>query len=492
MPPLAATPVAEPALGALQARWLAETVRRHEERAGPLDDRAALAAPGGGQAPHLPHGSGPDAHLETCILARADRLGREHGWRDAILRSARYGRVLLALAAVFAFVAGCAAAAGVLGDGARAVNVVWALGGLLGVNLLSLLLWACSLPFSGGRPAAGVGGLSGRIGAALLGLVDRSPAAAALPGAFFGLLGPARLRWGVGAVNHALWALALAGAAAAALLLFATRRYGFVWETTILPAEVFIALGDALGRLPAALGLPVPDAATVAASGAGGGVLDEAGRRAWAGWLLGCLLVYGLVPRLLLALLCAALWRRALAVLRLDLARPGYAVLRERLLPDSCRLGVSDPELAAAAAPPAAARLRGADGGRIALALELGDDLPWPPAFLAGLPGVADSRLDSREQRHAWLARLRAEAPGRLLVAVDARQTPDRGSLRLIAELAAQAGAVRVWALAPAGSDGRAALWREGLARFGVAPGGDAGTALLVDAEAARAWLEAA
>ncbi|WP_369293815.1 DUF2868 domain-containing protein, partial [Klebsiella pneumoniae] len=32
--------------------------------------------------------------------------------------------------------------------------------------------------------------------------------------------------------------------------MLATRRYGFVWETTILSADTFVAVTQALGTLP--------------------------------------------------------------------------------------------------------------------------------------------------------------------------------------------------------------------------------------------------
>ncbi len=126
----------------------------------------------------------------------------------------------------------------------------------------------------------------------------------------------------MGAANHgALWCAALLGATLGVLALLATRRYGFVWETTILPADAFVALSAALGALPGVLGFPVPDAATVAASGAAP-MLDEAGRRAWAGWLVGAVVVYGVLPRLTLALFCALMWRRGTRRLTLT-CRPG-------------------------------------------------------------------------------------------------------------------------------------------------------------------------
>ncbi|APR04147.1 DUF2868 domain-containing protein [Thauera chlorobenzoica] len=477
-----------PPLSPFEARWLAEVVRRHEEQHGLLEDAAEpTAAPA----------AAPD--FEGRILLRADRIGAREGWRAALLAWQRRARLLLLAALALALVLGFGTAAGVLGDGSRPVNVVWTLGGLLGVHGLSLLLWLSGMLLSGRmRGGSGIhaGGVLGRGWLRLVAVLDRSRAAAELPLALAGLLGRGRLAaWGVSAVSHALWLAALLGATLGVLLLLATRRYGFVWETTILPADSFVGLSAALGALPAALGFPVPDAAMVAASGEAP-LLEEGGRRAWAGWLLGALVVYGVLPRLLFALGCAALWRRGLRRLRLDLSRPGYARLRAVLMPDSARIGVSDPAPAALPCPHRPPPPAGHGAAAVAVAIELGDDLAWPPAVAeaaetgAGrMPGGGwedGGRLDSREQRRAALGRLAARPPARLLVAVDARQTPDRGTLGLVAELAERAVATRVWLCAGTGAPaGRAAQWRAGLGRIGL----DA-AALFEDAARVRAWLE--
>src|SRR5690606_7205235 len=125
-------------LSPLEARWLAEVVRRHEDRNGLLEDSAALLA-----ARVAP------PELDERILRRADVLGEREGWREAIRRWHGRARLGLLAAAVFALVFGFGAAAGVLGDGSRPVNVVWALGGLLGVHLVSLLLWLLGMLLAG-------------------------------------------------------------------------------------------------------------------------------------------------------------------------------------------------------------------------------------------------------------------------------------------------------------------------------------------------------
>jgi hypothetical protein len=95
----------------------------------------------------------------------------------------------------------------------------------------------------------------------------------------------------------------------------------------------------------------------------------------------------------------------------------------------------------------------------------------WPPALPAG---VADGGvIDSRDERARLLAHLAAMPPARLLVACDARLSPDRGSLELIAELCGHADACRVWLVAadaPAARE-RVVHWREGLLAIGLAPG---------------------
>ncbi|MCK0508499.1 DUF2868 domain-containing protein [Aromatoleum anaerobium] len=76
--------------------------------------------------------------------------------------------------------------------------------------------------------------------------------------------------------------------------------------------------------------------------------------------------------------------------------------------------------------------------------------------------------MDSREQRKRLVAELQADPPARLLVACDARQTPDRGSLELIAELSRHAGDCRVWLTGGDGAGGHASHWRESLDGIGM------------------------
>ena len=416
----------------LQRLWLSEAIRLREEQAGPLEDSEANRR---AQA----HGGTLPARIEHRALLLAERDGQLAAlwhWRQG-------AQLALAALLLIALLAGFGLALAALGDGQRPVNVFWALGSLLGLHLLTLLGWALGLLLAGDS-----GGALGRLWLWLSAKLARDAQAAQLAPALLVLLQRRRLaRWGLGLLVHGFWLLTLSSALLGLLALFATRRYGFVWETTILGGDSFIVLTQALGALPALLGFPLPDIELIRASAV---PLDmEAARQSWAGWLLGVLLVYGLLPRLLLTLLCLWRWRYGQARLTLDLQLPGYQLLRERLQPGSQRLGVSD--VAPAQLSQAQGGVHsGSSDGALLVAVELDQNRPWPPA----LPkGVADAGvLDSREQRRQLLDQLSRFPPARLLIACDPRRSPDRGTLALLGELSRSAAATRIWLLqAPPG-----------------------------------------
>ncbi|USU00375.1 DUF2868 domain-containing protein [Pseudomonas siliginis] len=415
----------------LQNLWLTETIRLREEHAGPLDDLEAnrLARAAGGDLP-------------SRIARRALWLAERDGLTAALKHWLQGARLALVLLMIFAVLSGAGLAFAALGQ--TPVNVFWALGSLLGINLILLLSWALGLIFAGEH-----GATLGRLWLWLSEKFARDAKAAQLAPALLLLLQRKKLnRWALGALVNGLWLLAMLSALILLLTLMATRRYGFVWETTILGADTFIHVTQALGYLPSLLGFNVPTEEMIRASG--DGALDiESARQAWATWLVGVLVVYGVLPRLLLAMFCLWRWNSGKAALRLDLNLPGYAQLRERLMPTSERLGVNDPEPAQLHRIESNVGERASEGALL-VAIELDEQRPWPPALPKNVSNAGI--LDSRESRHKLLEQLSRFPPARLAIACDPRRSPDRGSLALIAELARNAGATRIWLLqAPPG-----------------------------------------
>ncbi|WP_217424483.1 DUF2868 domain-containing protein [Nitrogeniibacter mangrovi] len=456
-------------LDAFELRWLAEATRLREQALGPLDaaDANRAARTGGGS-------------LEQRVCQRARVLDETRGGMADALRRWRQHAQLVALGlGVAAIVTGIGLGASVLGDGQRPVNVIWALTGLLGLHGLTLLIWLAAAVGLGSRGAS----LAGRLWLDLTGRLGRRRDETWLPRALvdMGQRHGVLTAW-LGRLSHGLWTLTLVSALASLLALLATRRYGFVWETTILSEEVFVHLTRALGVLPGLLGLPMPDAAAV--HRAGGAAPFAADRQLWSAWLTSALVVYGLLPRALLWAWCAWRWRGFRRHFRLDLDDPGYARLARHLSPPTEAAGVSD---AAPGQLPTFHTDHGteiSDHARQALALELGPDLPWPPAALP--VAQTGGRLDTRDARRAALDALAAHPVERLLVAVDARLSPDRGALALLAELSRYSQRLGVWLCRGELVAEREPIWRDALERLGV--GADD---ILAEATTARHWLEA-
>ena len=192
--------------------------------------------------------------IAPCIWPSALWLAERDGLRAALLHWLQGARLALMVLMVLAIVSGAGLAFAALGNGQTPVNVFWALGSLLGLNLILLLSWALGLLFAGEHSAS-----LGRLWLWLSEKLARDAKAAQLAPALLLLLQRQKLnRWAVGVLVNGLWLLALCSALVILLTLMATRRYGFVWETTILGADTFVSVTQALGSLPALLGFSVP------------------------------------------------------------------------------------------------------------------------------------------------------------------------------------------------------------------------------------------
>ncbi len=417
----------------LQQLVLSEVIRRHEERHGLLADEAANVA-----------ARQPDTGLAARIQTRALCLARAGGQLKTLEQWLAGARVAFIVLIIVAVITGAGFAVAALGDSNRQVNLAWALGCLLGLNIVSLALWLFTLTVR--QPH--LGSVLSRCWLAIsrrLGGRRRPESAPALTGL---LNGQAASRWLFAVLTHLWWLLALTSAAFALFGLLVIRRYTFAWETTLLSPETFVTLTQGLSRLPALLGFALPDEATIRA--AIDAVNAGQARHAWSTWLLSVLIVYGVAPRLILALFSAYRWDRAKAALALDLNQPGYAVLRERLAPSMERLGISDPEIEFGG-PGTRTPSATMPGGALCVAIELDDSQGWPPPLPAGVNdgGV----LDTREERQAVRDQLARAPVERLLVACDPRRSPDRGTLVLIRDLATGAKRTRVWLMAPTAAE---------------------------------------
>ena len=422
--------------------WMATAVQAIEQT-GPLDDAAALAEA-------ARRHSAPQLRLRERAWLLGQRLGlaaQMLRWRDAawLLGAAlALAVVLLANGVVFAM----------LTDG-RTINAGSALVAALGMHLVTLVLWLLGtlLPFTGAGP---LGRLS--LGPLLLQGLARLPLgqrahSSALARAAGSMLQRTRLApWAFGLVSHLVWSAAFVLVLVGLLLAFAFKEYRLTWETTILSAQTFADFVRATGWLPGLLGFPVPEL-TVGASPQGPLALP-ASAAAW--WLVGCVAVYGLLPRLLLAALCAVVWQRRKNRLQLDTSDPYFAQLLARFaalqasrVVDVERPSPSGPAQLATLAP-------GASGSALAVVgFELPQAQDWPPAALAQAAQYTKQISGSLDERRSVLDALAQLHPRALLLVCNAAATPDRGTERFVREACSHAGQCALWLADPPAGRGQ-------------------------------------
>lgn len=373
------------------------------------------------------------------VQQRAWLLGERLGVVAELARWRRATRLTAFLLALLLALAGLLAGRAVLGEG-RSINAIAAFASLLGLHLLMLGLWLIGLLWGlKGDSSHGDWSL-GRWALAWAARLppDRGRYAPELWQAFAALVQRQRLwPWLAGLLSHSIWAVSLTLTLAVLVAGFAFQAYALHWETTILSAAFFQRFVQWTGALPALLGFAVPDADAVRAVAAQHSA-DAAQQRAWAWWLIGCVLAYGVLPRVLLALLSLARWRSGLARLAaVDMADPHIQSVVRRLDALEPPPQVVDAEQRAAAHPAQSPRDWGRTAaGAVLIGFELPPQTAWPPAALAGAGWVWSVNLTgSAEEREALRARLMQAPPACALVLVHAPGSPDRGTARWLREL---------------------------------------------------------
>lgn len=431
-----------------QAIWQAEAIRLREVHWGPLEDTAELR-----------RASQPDLDFPGRILLRAQLLATREGLAAHLIHWSRGARLAAVLLWTVAVMAGVSAAWGALGSGQTPVNLALALLTLLGLHAVTFLIWLLSF-WPGALQSSGLS----QTWLWLTQRLARGPDAALASQALLSVLVRVRAwRAILGGISHSAWIVALASALLTLLVLLSTRRYAFQWETTLLSPESFVTIAHILGALPSWLGFPIPDPGTITASD-GLHRLPVAAQADWSAWLIGCVLIWGLTPRVVAGLLCLLTARRRLRRPAIDTNLPGWMELHERLIPRLRSIGIDAPAPNPAQpvpyTPPAESSTTSTS---MLLGMELGPDTVWP---LEGIPsdvhdlGICDSRSDRQR-----IVQQIQPPPARLLLVYDARQTPDRGTRAWLAELQQLCPRIDVLLL---NRPAREAIWQDILAGQGI------------------------
>lgn len=430
------------------ALWLAETIRLQETEQGVLSDSEAV------RQARL-HGG----DFEQRILIRAEWLADKTNLikaQTSFIFAMKWTVRILCILSIFV---GVGLIVPTFSAQEHTINIFTAIGCLLGLNLIMLVLWIISSLF-GGQSINQLGKFTLWLTSKLTGkqqVIQLVPA-------LFSLLGRQKLeKWWLGRLTNGLWLLISTVALISLLLLLASQRYGFIWQTTLLSTDSFVSIVHGIGFLPNQLGFPLPDEMLIRNSGNTPVMLD-ASRQVWASWLVGILVVYGILPRLILFLICSIIWLVGVRRLNLDLTSPSYGLLKSRLLPSSESIGVTDavPDYWASNTPIVNG---GVAQGAMIVGIELDHDVAWP---LVCLDHVHDAGIiETRSQRKHLLEQLTMTPANRLLIICDPKRSVDRGTLNLISELAHCVSETKVGLLIDDHTDAmRLADWQDSLRRL--------------------------
>lgn len=436
-----------------EQQLLAEQIRALEETQGA---EPAVAVPSDGK------------DFFSWLRLRNQQLQQKPHIAAALHQAPVLFRRLLIGVCLIAALGGAITSIKALSNAGSELNIFWVLGVLLGLSWLSLLLWAVTLLLNRDH-AAGV------VAPLFSGLLNRFMPAREKPTAaqaasriwlqrhFFSPAGTARFGW----ITHTIWSAYLAGGVIGLLLLFTTRQFDFVWESTLLGGGSFVQLTEILKMPLQVLGLPVPDATQVIASridirGADAGEI----RRVWALFLLGCVVIYGLLPRLLVGGICWLVERRLQARMELDATQPYYVRLQREFWPKARQGEVLDPDQHKPQ-PVAAENISAAvlPGNCVWLGLEL------PRQF--ALPEMAKDLINIRDEATFQLALRHLQQHQRLPVALlaDGNRAVDRGMQRVIIRLAESVGPRNLWlVIQPAPIETGRQGWMQTAARAGLTP----------------------
>jgi hypothetical protein len=414
--------------------------------------------------------------LADQLLTRSRVLSLQHGLDvsiNRILQSMYWGGFLLCTVCLFL---GISAGLAAIGPSAQAVNVLWTLASILLLPTLGLIIWIISICLG-----IGTGGWLGHLWQTIVKRVLNKGQDATVWRAWIELSrATGSQRWWFGLITHAFWLSALTGVLIALAFSFSFRHYTFMWQTTWLTPDIFVQFAQLAGSLPALLGISLPSAELIQASG--NVAIDEpVARTSWANWLLATILIYGWFTRLLALVVCALVIKRRYQKLRVR-TDDAYALsTRDRIE----ALSATSRSDALSAAADNLGRLQGLEreqAASSAAAALLECKVSDNTAELLRQKGALLSDIDSRQSRQIARDRLSQLRPMRLLIIVDARQTPDRGALRAILSMGAHAVETAVCLDQAQQPRTRSDAWRSKLQTIGA-------TVLFEDINRGLGWL---
>ncbi|MCL5049483.1 MAG: DUF2868 domain-containing protein [Firmicutes bacterium] len=437
-----------------RSHWTSAVIRRIEATQGPFADAEAIR--------HARTAS----NFEHFVQRRAEQLAQQHQFDQGIRHVTMLLRVSYIALLLFAGLSGVGLAISLTPQQAGAVSVVEAIVMLIVVNGLFIVLWGIA-NLVGNRASSPLGWGFHHLLSKL-----RNPVHVNAALGLSQLIQQQRLiRPGLGTIAHSMWLTLLSAAWMTLFVRFVVADYQFSWPTTLLSEQHIQMLVATLHTVPAWFGLSAPNIEQ-------GGSFNPQ-QTAW--WLLTCVLLYAVAPRILCWLGCKLWLRQRVGTLTINPTLPGYS----ELLPafEQRQVRVVDPAPAELHMQASSQRKSQPSTQAVNSTVALVYYLDWPEDDYANFrhawqqqPTAVHCELVNSGAQRQHALNILTQGPNRpLLVVVNARLSPERGSLRFIQSLTKQGASSRQLHIAlvnarPETGSQRTEMWREYLTQHVPTP----------------------
>lgn len=402
----------------LKSLWIAQTIHLIEKESGRFADQDINRQVRVAQT-----------SLVNRIVMRAVMLSKQNGLYAAQKNLLRAINLSFLIFIFLSIICGASLAFSTLSQ--NPINLYWALFSLLGLHLITLFIWLVS------------SFLFTNLGGSFLVYCwlwlakkfSQKKTVQQLIPAFIELFG-GRIRWLIGFVLNFFWTVILSSALIVLIALFSTKHYSFQWKTTLLSSDTIISLTHYLGWLPSKIGFMIPDDNIIRLSehALNAGEI----RSAWAIWLLGVFIVYGIAIRFLCMIICGINWLVSCRRIKFNTQHPDYQLLANDLQPILFHVEDEDKK-DNVKFEQSISHLTQEGIGTFLVAIDVQEK--WNPPNSVTFLGF----LNTREQRRKILDYLQLTPAKKLLIAIDTDRAPDRGMLNLINQLTSKSQQSRIW-----------------------------------------------
>ena len=310
---------------------------------------------------------------------------------------------------------------------AEVVNFFYVLASILGVHTLMLLVWLGWMLFAPRNKPNLLGSLFNP--ATLIRSKDSvSQTAVEL---YQDQLKHTGTKWYISRLSHQFWLASLLGMLSSLVLLLLVKNYSFVWESTLLQDANVVEVVKVMAWLPNLVGFPTPTAQDIITAQMNPETVPQMISLRWAMLLIGSLIMYGIVPRLIVWLFSLIIVRSSRQ--KLDLKQPYY----QKII-DFWQRKVVDPDDSPIEQKPTAPTALVSQTQKLVALLEYPYAKPtWYQAALGHSTQAVDNIgiIDDRDDMAKLLTYLQA-TPAQVLLGIPPQALPDRGTMRKLDTIA--------------------------------------------------------